>query len=259
MKNIQLPLLILSFLLFIFSSFAYAAGFDCKRASSRAEKLICHDEYLSDRDEELNQTYQKAFADPLIDRPSLKAYVKQFIKSRNSCMRDATDPKQCMDDHYQAALHAYRSFPHSVDVDTFELNQTIAREWDKIAIPIAEETWPYRIYIFMPGDANGLFHESEAYLVIDDRVTEITRQVIYLPNLFLDLDDSSESTAHVDYNGGGHEAYARIDNPDSDGSLSITLSCGDYPRYTYHYMHFVADKATGEFIFKKEDDCGATH
>lgn len=233
----------------------YAAGFDCSRASSRTEKLICHDEGLSIADSLLNQMHRKALEDPLIDHKSIKSYVNQFIASRDRCTRDADDIMDCLAERYDAGMATYRSLPHSVDVDSFEHNRSIGFDWEKIRVPVEDETWPYRIFIYMPANSNGLWHESQAYLVVQDRLTEITMQVIYLPNLNLSLEESKVSTARVDYNKGLSKTDARIENPDKDGHFAITLSCGDKPRYTYHDMHFVADKAAGNFVFIKNDDC----
>ncbi|WP_152027240.1 lysozyme inhibitor LprI family protein [Brucella pituitosa] len=233
----------------------YAAGFDCSRASSRTEKLICHDETLSMADSLLNQMHRKAFEDPLIDLKSLKTYVNQFIASRDRCTRDADDILDCLAQQYDAGMATYRSLPHSVDVDSFELNRSIGVDWQKISVPVEDEAWPYLISIYMPSNSNGLWHESQAYLVVQDRLTEITMQVIYLPNLSLSLDESKVSTARVDYNETISKMHARIENPDKDGHFAITLTCGDKRRYTYHDMHFVADTDTERFVFVKEDSC----
>ncbi len=42
---------------------AHAASFDCAKAASRVEKLICSDPQLSQRDEEMNAAYRAALAD----------------------------------------------------------------------------------------------------------------------------------------------------------------------------------------------------
>lgn len=52
-----------SFLLivvFVVSSVVFATSFDCEKARSEVEKLICGDEELSRLDDSLNKAYQKA-------------------------------------------------------------------------------------------------------------------------------------------------------------------------------------------------------
>jgi hypothetical protein len=48
------------FLLFMTAVNTNAAGFDCSKAMSDVEKLICDDDELSKLDESLNEAYRKA-------------------------------------------------------------------------------------------------------------------------------------------------------------------------------------------------------
>ena len=54
--------------LFMFPSFTFAAGFDCTKATSTVEKLICSDDKLSKADEQLSAVYSKALHMPQAQR-----------------------------------------------------------------------------------------------------------------------------------------------------------------------------------------------
>ncbi len=63
---------------------AQAASFDCAKAATKIEKLICGDDELSRLDEELNAAYKKALKDEK-QADSTKQAQKQWIKVRNGC------------------------------------------------------------------------------------------------------------------------------------------------------------------------------
>lgn len=66
------------------ASNAWAAGFDCKKASSTVEKVICSDSELSTMDDEVNQAYKRALA-TAPDAGSVKTEQKAWLASRNRC------------------------------------------------------------------------------------------------------------------------------------------------------------------------------
>jgi uncharacterized protein YecT (DUF1311 family) len=245
----------------LLSSLAYAvdsaaAGFDCEQALSPTEKLICHDETLSTMDEELNDRYKKALADPLLDSESLKSYQRSFIKLRNQCIKNSDDIMSCISESYYSALQEYNRLPREVKVRDFEKKQGVLHGWQKITAPAENASWPYLISIYMPPDDNGLWHDSDAYLVMQDKLTEITRQVFYIPKVIVSLDEKKVSTADVDYNVAKDKTNVLLSGPDRRGRFSIVISCGDMPRYTYHHLYFITDSESGKFIFHKNDDCG---
>ena len=63
---------------------AAAASFDCARASSPAEKLICSDVEASRLDEELAAVYWKALSDAA-DPAALRREQRQWLKARDAC------------------------------------------------------------------------------------------------------------------------------------------------------------------------------
>lgn len=73
----------MTFLLLMTS--AHAASFDCGKATSKVEKIICEDPALSSLDEELGRVYQKALSDSS-NATQLIARQKQWLKDgRNKC------------------------------------------------------------------------------------------------------------------------------------------------------------------------------
>ena len=63
---------------------AQAASFDCAKAATNNEKLICSDSALSKLDEDLNSAYKKSLQINL-QAESIKHRQKQWIKERNAC------------------------------------------------------------------------------------------------------------------------------------------------------------------------------
>jgi len=84
---------------------AQAASFDCAKASTKIEKLICTDAALSKLDEELAVAYKAALQDEN-RAESIRQTQKQWMKERNTC----TDA-DCVKRAYAARLHALSLAP----------------------------------------------------------------------------------------------------------------------------------------------------
>lgn len=78
---------------------AQAASFDCAKAGTKVEKLICADETLSKLDEELSSAYKAAVKDEK-QAEAIKQSQKQWMKERNECENIA-----CAKASYQARIH----------------------------------------------------------------------------------------------------------------------------------------------------------
>src|SRR5262245_28989517 len=68
----------------VLMTFAQAATFDCKRASSFAEKVICSDSRLASMDDQLGRLYKNALS-ASSDSEGLKAEQKAWLSLRNQC------------------------------------------------------------------------------------------------------------------------------------------------------------------------------
>lgn len=77
---------------------AHAASFDCAKASTKVEKLICGDAALSKLDVELNAAYKTALQDEK-QADTVKQAQKQWMKERNGCADAA-----CVKGAYEARL-----------------------------------------------------------------------------------------------------------------------------------------------------------
>ena len=82
-------------------------SFDCSKASSQVESLICDDAALMLLDRNMHQTYQDAIASAKsldvgseVALKTLKAYQRGWIKGRNDCWK-ATDVAACVKANYQ--------------------------------------------------------------------------------------------------------------------------------------------------------------
>lgn len=78
----QITLIVLGWI--VLSCAAHAASFDCAKAATKVEKLICGDSALSKLDEELNAAYKTALQDEK-QADSTKQAQMQWIKERNKC------------------------------------------------------------------------------------------------------------------------------------------------------------------------------
>lgn len=82
---------------------AQAASFDCGKAASKVEKLICADAELSKLDDELNAVYKTALQDGM-QADTVKQAQKRWMKERNDCA-DAG----CVKRAYEERLHGLTS------------------------------------------------------------------------------------------------------------------------------------------------------
>lgn len=81
------------------TSTSYAAGFDCNKAKNAAEKTICSTTSLSDLDEILVLSFNKATATS-VDVKALKTAQLSWLKSRDLCATDV----DCLTNSYTARL-----------------------------------------------------------------------------------------------------------------------------------------------------------
>lgn len=93
MKKIHL----FALLLFFFAQLSYAASFDCAKAVSATEKMICNDPAISKLDEQLASSYKLAL-ESAKDKDALKTQQKNWLKQkRNVCANQA-----CIKNVYEA-------------------------------------------------------------------------------------------------------------------------------------------------------------
>lgn len=122
LANRQKSFLILSaFVLVFLSSFSNSASFDCDKAASKTEKMICSDSDLSNQDSKLGQLYRQ-----LERTDKLKASQRQWMKERNLCA-----DSQCLRGRYQLRI---------AEFEKQVFKQQYAGQKQKIT-SIKEENW----------------------------------------------------------------------------------------------------------------------
>lgn len=109
---------------------AHAASFDCGKASTKVEHIICDNAEISKLDEELNAAYKVA-VQVKQQADAIKQAQKQWVKERNAC-----DDKACVGASYQARIGKLTTAKSSTDIPQQSaqpvlLNRKFAREADK--------------------------------------------------------------------------------------------------------------------------------
>ncbi len=111
MKKIHLFALLLTF----FAQLSCAASFDCAKAGTTVEKLICSNESLSKLDEELAVSYKQAL-ETATDKDIFKKQQLNWLKTRNTCADSA-----CVTSNYKNQIKQMNSYiqqyPQRMDME----------------------------------------------------------------------------------------------------------------------------------------------
>jgi len=100
-------------LLAVISWAAHAASFDCRKASTRIENLICADTGLSTLDEQLSKAYREAL-NKGVNRASVKQWQKQWLfLTRDSCADIA-----CLKTAYASQVSELREYSQIASTGT---------------------------------------------------------------------------------------------------------------------------------------------
>jgi uncharacterized protein len=84
------------------------AGFDCAKAASPTEKLICGDKTLAMLDRETTRLLTLAREDASASQANILKDQENWIKQRNECM-SSTDKQRCLAESYVGRINALRS------------------------------------------------------------------------------------------------------------------------------------------------------
>ncbi len=93
-----------------------AASFDCGKAETKIEKLICDDIELSKLDEELTASYRSALQDAELAAP-IKLGQKQWIMERNTC-----NDVVCLRNAYKERISKLISITGRTTIDINEID-----------------------------------------------------------------------------------------------------------------------------------------
>lgn len=78
-----------------------APSFDCAKAQSESEKLVCGDARLAALDRQLAEVYKRSQSSP--DEVDIAAEQRGWVKGRDACWR-AVDRHRCLVESYQTRL-----------------------------------------------------------------------------------------------------------------------------------------------------------
>jgi len=105
-----------------------AASYDCEKASTKVEKMICTDSELSKLDEELGKTYSAALK-KTPDLLALKQQQRDWLKERNGCADSG-----CLKAHYQQRNGELARIVSLVPIAKGQESHYFEKEADKLLV-----------------------------------------------------------------------------------------------------------------------------
>lgn len=103
-------LILVIFFLLVVAGTAHSASFDCEKATSQVEKLICDNEGLSKLDESLNKAYLKALERPDIRKQMIESQRRWLKNERNACQN-----AECLKKAYQTRIKELGLSSYGID------------------------------------------------------------------------------------------------------------------------------------------------
>lgn len=193
------------FLLTLVATESWAAGFDCAKASTRSERLICSDKKLQELDEKLSAAYRKAYS-AASDKKGLKAEQVEWLKERDAC-----ETSECMGGKYQSRIDALeKAKPDFSWLKEYTGKTTNALVWDKRFDTFIKSISPMTKQDFGLGEQNLAGVLSDALGGPPDKVTLDDNRYItfsacvpsFCPEkglVWVDLSESSTVAAIIHY------------------------------------------------------------
>ena len=96
------------------TTLATGPSFDCGKAESEAEKLVCSEPRLAALDRQLADEYQHALAEPGTDKAVLESVQRGWVSGRDDCWK-ADDVRRCVLESYQTRLVELKGRVKAVD------------------------------------------------------------------------------------------------------------------------------------------------
>lgn len=129
-----------TFVLLVIAGNAYAASFDCGKAASEVEKIICSDDELSRLDESLNKAFLGALKRADIKKQALESQRQWLKNERNACQN-----AECIRNAYETRIRKLRDgiggryellkrYPTGIHEGMFEVdpsNMEVCRAYEK--------------------------------------------------------------------------------------------------------------------------------
>lgn len=134
-----------------------AASFDCAKASTRSERLICSDRKLQELDEKVTVAYRTAYS-AASDKQGLKAEQFEWLKQRDVC-----ETSDCIAEAYQSRIYALKKAkPDYSWLKEYTGKSTNTLVWDKRFGTFIKSISPIAQHDFGLGEQNLAGALSEA-------------------------------------------------------------------------------------------------
>lgn len=161
-KNMFMAWCAISAMILSGADLSAAASFDCAKASSRQEKLICGDQQLSAADEELARAYRKAL-DLSPDKEGLKKQQQSWIKTGRDACTDTVSMLAAYKDRIAALEGSQKKSPQDA---LREANERFTFGGKPInprmlgdLLPLLSDTLPGPVVVDLEGGGNRYFAE----------------------------------------------------------------------------------------------------
>ena len=136
------------YLVFLLSFFllqiSLAASFDCNKARSVSENLICNDPELSMMDEKLFKVYRKAKEISLNSKEFRDEQVQAWKYREKKCV-----DKECLTEWYVAR---FKHFNEVVSIESINSSKVNHEKYSNEAIKLPEKKWNFMIGLCIPMD-----------------------------------------------------------------------------------------------------------
>ncbi len=110
-------LIVFLFLCIVLQTDVFAASFDCSKASSKVEKIICSDAELSSLDEKMQKVY-KAKLENSINKYGIRAMQRDWLK----IMRKNCSDSACIKQNYEAQIATLEASSEEVFSANYKTN-----------------------------------------------------------------------------------------------------------------------------------------
>jgi len=121
------------------ASGSMAASFDCKKASTFAEKSICADGYLSKVDEVLSGAYKKALTTSQ-DPDRLRNLQREWIAERDQCIT-----QKCLDKSLGERVSYLNNYSNAEQKFAYDAEQKIRKEQREVERQVQEAAYAQRM------------------------------------------------------------------------------------------------------------------
>jgi uncharacterized protein len=199
---------------------AHAAGFDCTKAATPAEKLICSDNKLSAMDSQLSDLYA-ALTQGAYKRAGLVADQRLWLKT----VRDSCDTVSCLHNAYQERVQYLESLSKPVQLATCTLPKPPAPDKGCERRLVCAENVDHSFFQAAADvctKAGAVSHSIDIYRHADKSATPVRIRYVADVDGFQDL-----SWDELDRNG--------------NAELDILLTCGAGPNCGHQLMRFDPD------------------